>query len=254
MKDNIVSKNNHPKNSGKAPSFQFYYKDWLTDTRLIRVPKSTKGVWIDLICLSCDMPNRGVFSDENGSFSEQEIVQMLHGNFNCNLKDFRRLLSKNIIKQMNDKTFYVKRIKQDTELSDKRKAAGRLGGNPNLVGSLVNQPDNQKPTPSSSPSSSTSPSPSIVKEKIDKKEKFKPPTIEEVTAYFTEKNLHQVTPEYFFDFYESKNWMVGKNKMSNWKSAANRTKTWGKKTCDEDLIAGAIKIREERERRNAQTG
>ena len=94
----------------------------------------------------------------------------------------------------------------------------------------------------------------MTKEKIDKKEKFKPPTIEEVTAYFTEKNLHQVTPEYFFDFYESKNWMIGTNKMTKWKSAANRTKTWGKKTCDEDLIAGAIKIREERERRNAQTG
>ena len=35
----------------KSPAFQFYVKDWLTDTRLIFASKSTKGIWIDILCL-----------------------------------------------------------------------------------------------------------------------------------------------------------------------------------------------------------
>lgn len=62
---------------------------------------------------------------------------------------------------------------------------------------------------------------------ISKKEKprFVPPTVEEVREY-CDSRYSIVDPEAFVAFYESKNWMVGKNKMSNWKSAII---TWEKK-------------------------
>lgn len=47
------------------------------------------------------------------------------------------------------------------------------------------------------------------------------PTVEEVTEYCKDKSLIYVNPEAFIDFYESKNWMIGKNKMSSWKSAVS---------------------------------
>ena len=50
---------------------------------------------------------------------------------------------------------------------------------------------------------------------------FKPPTLQDVSNYVTEKGLTYVNPESFVDFYDSKNWMVGKNKMTNWRSAAS---------------------------------
>ena len=75
------------KNAGKAPSIQFYYKDWLSDQRLKRASKIAKGVWIDLICISCDMEKPGVFCDENGPISEQEILDMLNGNRKENTKE-----------------------------------------------------------------------------------------------------------------------------------------------------------------------
>lgn len=53
------------------------------------------------------------------------------------------------------------------------------------------------------------------------KKRFIPPTIEEVDAYCLEKNLEYLDPISFVEFYESKNWMVGKNKMTNWHSAAS---------------------------------
>lgn len=53
-----------------------------------------------------------------------------------------------------------------------------------------------------------------------KKEKscFVVPTIEEVNEYIQEKGYH-FSGEDFWHFYESKGWMVGKNKMKQWKSS-----------------------------------
>lgn len=50
--------------------------------------------------------------------------------------------------------------------------------------------------------------------------KFIPPTKEEINEYCKEKGYHLVG-EAFWTFYDSKGWMVGKNKMVNWKSAVS---------------------------------
>lgn len=47
---------------------------------------------------------------------------------------------------------------------------------------------------------------------------FVPPTLENVIGYCREKG-YKVDAERFIDFYESKGWMVGKNKMKDWKVA-----------------------------------
>ena len=51
---------------------------------------------------------------------------------------------------------------------------------------------------------------------------FVPPAVEEVQAYCLERR-NTVDPQTFVDFYTSKGWMVGKNKMKDWKSAV---RTW----------------------------
>lgn len=48
--------------------------------------------------------------------------------------------------------------------------------------------------------------------------KFIKPTIEEIKAFCIERK-NNIDPESFFNFYESKDWMIGKNKMKKWKSA-----------------------------------
>lgn len=56
--------------------------------------------------------------------------------------------------------------------------------------------------------------------KNEKKERsiFVPPTVEEVSTYCLERN-NDVNAERFVDFYTSKGWVVGKNKMKDWKAA-----------------------------------
>ena len=48
--------------------------------------------------------------------------------------------------------------------------------------------------------------------------RFTPPTPTEVQQYCSESG-HYIDADAFVDFYESKSWMVGKNKMKDWKSA-----------------------------------
>lgn len=52
-----------------------------------------------------------------------------------------------------------------------------------------------------------------------------PPTVDQVEAYCKERN-NGIDAEYFIAFYEAKGWMLGKNKMKDWKSAII---TWEKR-------------------------
>ena len=60
----------------------------------------------------------------------------------------------------------------------------------------------------------------IIIEKTQKK--FVKPTTEEIQAYCKEIRAN-INAEQFYDYYESKGWMIGKNKMKDWKAAV---RTW----------------------------
>lgn len=57
-----------------------------------------------------------------------------------------------------------------------------------------------------------------------KREKFVKPTVEEVRAYIAEKG-YSVDAEKFWNFYEAKDWYIGKNKMKRWHNAVA---TWAR--------------------------
>lgn len=54
------------------------------------------------------------------------------------------------------------------------------------------------------------------------RQSFKKPTVEEIKAYCEERK-NNINAEHFFDFYESKDWKIGKNKMKDWKACV---RTW----------------------------
>lgn len=58
-----------------------------------------------------------------------------------------------------------------------------------------------------------------------KSKKFTPPTLQEVTNELRSQKVrhYQQQADKFWNFYEAKNWMIGKNKMKSWKAAI---KTW----------------------------
>jgi hypothetical protein len=56
----------------------------------------------------------------------------------------------------------------------------------------------------------------------NKEVRFKKPTLDEVKNYCILRN-NNIDSEAFIDFYESKNWQIGKNKMKDWKACI---RTW----------------------------
>lgn len=59
--------------------------------------------------------------------------------------------------------------------------------------------------------------------------RFSPPSLSEVQAYISERGS-AVDAQQFVDFYASKGWMVGKNRMKDWKAAV---RTWEKRRKEE---------------------
>jgi hypothetical protein len=95
----------------------------------------------------------------------------------------------------------------------------------------------KEPLPNSSkeplPMTGKEPLPNKYNNNIDKKgennksfspknKRFVKPTIKQIDEYIKEKDMH-FDAERFFDYYESKGWMVGKSPMKDWKAAC---RTW----------------------------
>lgn len=60
--------------------------------------------------------------------------------------------------------------------------------------------------------------PAETKEKSETHASFTPPTLDDVRQFISEKQLN-VDAATFINHYESNGWMVGKNRMKNWKAA-----------------------------------
>ena len=66
---------------------------------------------------------------------------------------------------------------------------------------------------------STNTNKETISKDIVKKNNFTKPTLDELKNYTKEHNL-KIDEERFIDYYEAKGWMIGKNKMKDWKAAA----------------------------------
>ena len=79
-----------------------------------------------------------------------------------------------------------------------------------------------------------------LEEQLSKKStRFKPPLVTEVAEYIKEKN-YDFEAETFVNFYEGKGWMIGKNKMKDWKAAC---RTWGVKKKTENNNSQPMEFR-----------
>ena len=66
---------------------------------------------------------------------------------------------------------------------------------------------------------------SKVKEIKKRNKRFTPTLVDDIRHYCRERK-NDVDPVRFYNFYEAKGWMIGKNKMKDWKAAV---RTWEEK-------------------------
>jgi hypothetical protein len=139
---------------GKAPAFQFYVKDWLTDPQLRMCSHTTKGIWIDLLCLMWEAPEKGklegsveqlsrMVAASNGDF-EQFLEEAQSTNFATVTLHNKKVTIINRRMQREERERESHRKRQDRYRQRHRGDAGD------------GQSDAPVTVPSSSPSSSSS--------------------------------------------------------------------------------------------------
>lgn len=72
-----------------------------------------------------------------------------------------------------------------------------------------------------------------------KEKRFAPPTLENVSEYCREMGYTNVDAAHFIDFYTSNGWMVGKNRMKDWKAAV---RNWDRREKNPQRQDGAAEV------------
>ena len=126
-----------------------------------------------------------------------------------------------------------------------RSAAGKLGGRPKANVSAEKQKKQMLFEESSTKQTeakkadNVNVNDNVLKENIlkgVKEKRFAPPTPENVRGYCREMGYTNVDAERFVDFYAAKDWMIGKNRMKDWKAAV---RNWARQ--DHSSAAGKQK-------------
>ena len=72
-----------------------------------------------------------------------------------------------------------------------------------------------------------------------KEKRFAPPTLQEVKDYCLKMGYTHVDAERFIDYYTSNGWMVGKNRMKDWKAAV---RNWDRREKNPQRQDGAAEV------------
>lgn len=180
--------------------------------------------YLKLLCESIDHEGNLRFSDQI-PYNEDMLATITNTNVDIVRSAIKVFTQLNMMEIMDDGTYYMNEVKKmigsETEWAEKKRGYREKRGQ-------CPQPVLMMSDKSKSIEKEIDIDIEIDKDKEKEKKKkknFVPPTVEEVKEYCDERK-NKVDPEMFIDFYESKGWMVGSNKMKDWKAAV---RTWEKK-------------------------
>lgn len=194
----------------ELPFFKFFPGEWVTGD-ITMVSMEAQGVFTNLCCY---------YWMRNCSISLANAKQR----FSNHLAAFEELLNCDVVKVSdNDQiiiNFLDEQMNEFINVSGKRAKAGSAGGKAKakqlLNFALANPSYKDKEKDKEED-----------KEKnigVTARPKFTPPSLPEIQSYCSERK-NNIDPAHFFDYNEARGWMVGKNKMKDWKAAI---RTWEK--------------------------
>ena len=175
-------------------------------------------------------------ADDDG-FNNQ--VQMAMMKAHASSDDLKILMAKNFVIRFECGVIVIKHWRLHNTLRKDRYTPTNYKEELNLLGIKENgvytlgcQPVAER-LPSGCPSidKSSVVESSVVEESVEESapptrpNRFAPPTVDQVREYCEERG-NSVNPQRFVDYYSSNGWMVGKNKMKDWKAAV---RTWEQK-------------------------
>lgn len=189
--------------------------------------------YLKLLLESIDHDGTLRFSDTI-PYDENMLSIVTNTNIDIVRSALRLFCELNLIEIMTDKTIYLQEVQamigNETDWAEKKRAFRE-----NKIKDVLEIEDNAR-----TKKDNVRQEIEIEKEKdieiekeIDnsaKTRRFTPPILTEVEEYCKARN-NGISPQRFIDFYTAKNWMIGKNKMTDWKASV---RTWEGKQKNEE--------------------
>jgi hypothetical protein len=139
--------------SKKLPAFQFYVGDWRKDIGVQGLDFEHRGVWLEVLCLMHESPERGRLVLPSGDPLPDEAIARNLSITEAEWKQKRsKLLAYGVASQDEDGVLYNRRMVRDEDIRNKRAEAGRKGGK------VSKPPSKEEANGGSSVSASSSPS------------------------------------------------------------------------------------------------
>ena len=184
-------------------------------------PFDKRSAWIDLLLMVNHADKKILFEGEVITVKKGQVVTSilkLSERWKWNRKKTKRFLT--LLE--NDEMVTTECTTHGTTVTivnwDKYQLEGTTNAPTN--GTTEGQPRDNHGTTEGQPRDINKNDKEIIKNEKNVKNVFKKPSLEEVKAYIEEKG-YSIDAERFINYYESNGWMVGRNKMKNWKAAVS---------------------------------
>lgn len=113
----------------KIPPMPFSTADWLRCPELKVLAPDVRGLWMDMLCYMWESSERGVMIKPNGEiYSKDEIVRLLGVDNSGTGAWLDALIDAQVCAVRDDGAIYSRRMVRDAEISNKRRMAGKRGG------------------------------------------------------------------------------------------------------------------------------
>jgi hypothetical protein len=164
----------------KMPAFQFYPQDWRKDIGVQSLSFHDRGIWFELLCIMHESEVRGMLVHNGRAMGEETLSRLIGTDLKTLRKTLKTLLEIGVASKDENGVIFNRRMIRDDAIIQKRRASGRLGGNPNLLNQkdnhidnyTPNHPNNQNAKQNPTPSSSSSTSSSLEVKEINKENEF----------------------------------------------------------------------------------
>jgi hypothetical protein len=117
---------------GKAPSFQFYPADYERDVATLGLDE--QAIWMRMLCKMHWAKRRGYLEHPSGAqISSEDLARLVGQPVKVVQEALDTMERIGVFSREQSGVIFCRRMVRDTAISDKRKQAGKLGGNPDLM-------------------------------------------------------------------------------------------------------------------------
>lgn len=107
----------------------FYTRDWLSCAEVKFLSPDVRGLWFDLICYMWECVERGVMVKPNHQpYTKEEITAMVGVDCSGSYDWLDVLIENGVCSIRDDGAIYSRRMVKDEEIREKRRIAGKKGG------------------------------------------------------------------------------------------------------------------------------